>query len=537
MKGAVGCTAAQARQLQRWAKQNLATVDEGADVVWVSNPSSKTSLKTPVCDVITCCDDDSEQTNRAVRSVLAQQGAEAIIHLIDNGGSGKDLLFRYCDRRNVLTHSQPVRLGLFEALHELVPHLRSEYVAIQDARTTSHSDRLSYSVAMLTEYGGDLLASALQCPNEKILPQKPEDNYQAYVPSPTLVFRRASLVDMGGIANRREDEDIELVYRASQEKRKILLSRRTMVSCPTKWSPSPAGPAPVYRPKEGSLRHHAKGFPEETVACDVVLPFHGHLDYLQEAMQSLLDQKGSDLVIHLLDDASPEDTEPVLRYWGTHPRVRTYRNERNLGQFVSFNNVFPYLETSFVAVQDADDISLPQRIHRAGNALRLADADIFGARLREFDGKWAKPERDITQRQRDRMQAGGRYLQSRYPGEELGHFLLNATAVIRASAFETLGGFTDFGELYRNRCAVDTEFYLRACYGGLRFAISRDVLVRYRCHADSATRNAQTGSGSPARAWSEAECRRRAGIFQRGRCDPRAFGGLQNWWGLTRRLN
>lgn len=542
--GIDGCRVAKAEGLQQWAEQNLEFADQDSDVVWLStSPKSQRLRRTFVCDVVVCCDDASEKTHQAVRSALAQQGVEAIIHLVDNGGGGKNLLSRYRDRRNVVTHFQPVRLGLFETLHEFVPRLRSEYVAVQDVRTISHPDRLRYSVALLAEHGGELLATALQCPNGIILPRKPGDTYQWSVPSPTLVFRRASLVDMGGIANREAGVDIELIHRARLERRKILLSRRATVSCPTNWIPPPIGPAPSYQPREGTLRHHAKGFAEETVACDVAVPFHGHLDFLQEAIKSLLDQEGADLVIHLVDDASPEDTEPFLRYWQTHPRVRTYRNERNLGQFVSFNNLFPYLETSFVAVQDADDISLPQRVHRAGNALRLADADIFAAGLREFGGKWAIPEarikaptvRNRTGR-RGRLDWSNRYVFSRFPAGEQGHFMLNATAMMRVNAFEWLGGFADFGELNRNLCGVDTEFYLRAYYSGFRFAVSRDVLVRYRAHPDSITRKPLTRWGSRPRAWTEAEYRRRASVFQQGPFDPRAFGGMRNWWGLTRRL-
>ena len=114
--------------------------------------------------------------------------------------------------------------------------------------------------------------------------------------------------------------------------------------------------------------------------------------------------------------------------------------------------------------------------------------------------------------------------------------MLNATAVMRVNAFEFLGGFTDFGELNRNLCGADTEFYLRAYYSGLRFAVSRDVLVRYRAHPDSITRKPLTGWGSSPRAWTEAEYHRRASVFQQRPFDPRAFGGLRNWWGLTRRL-
>ena len=109
-----------------------------------------------------------------------------------------------------------------------------------------------------------------------------------------------------------------------------------------------------------------------------MLPFRGHFEFLRESLPSVLDQNGAETIVHLIDDATPGGADELLRYWGSHPRVRTYRNSRNLGQFVSFNNVFPYLETDLIAIQDADDISLPHRLHLAGNLLRLADADFFG---------------------------------------------------------------------------------------------------------------------------------------------------------------
>jgi len=533
--GVNGCTTSKAARLQQRAEQNLDHSEEESHIISVSTaPSERRLARTSVCDVIVCCQDSSERTERAIRSVLAQLETFAIIHLIDDGGGGKELLGRYHLHPSVVVHYNPVRLGLFETLHELVPHLRSEFVAVQDARTTSRPYRLLYSVEMLTQHGADLFAAALQCPDGIIFPRAPRIAYRSYVPSPTLVFRRAALVDMGGISHRREGVDVELVYRLAREKRKILLTNEVTVDSAAPWV-QPAGAPPDYKPKEGTLHHHARGFPQETVNCDVVLPFHGHLDFLQEALQSLLEQEGAELVIHLIDDATPKGAEPVLRYWGTHPRVRTYRNDRNLGQFTSFNNVFPYLETGLVAVQDADDISLPNRIRQAGNNLRLSNADIFAGRTRLFGDSREAPATTPTSLAGCEG-ASSKYRFSRVPAREQAYFLENPTAVMQVSAFAMLGGFADFGEPKRNRCGIDTEFYLRAYYSGVRFAISRDVVLKYRCHGASATRHPLTRWGAPAREWAEAERRRRTALFQQRPFDPRAFGSLGTHWGMTRRV-
>jgi hypothetical protein len=107
---------------------------------------------------------------------------------------------------------------------------------------------------------------------------------------------------------------------------------------------------------------------------------------------------------------------------------------------------------------------------------------------------------------------------------------------MRAATFEMLRGFGDYHQIKRNKCGLDTEFYVRAYHAGTRFAISRDVVLKYRRHPLSATRNEETGWGTAPRAWTEAENIRRFKYFRRGRFDPRVFGGLNHYWGLTHRI-
>jgi hypothetical protein len=527
--GVAGCPVDKAAFLQAWSRPHLDAADD--HVIWVTKSLSRRfPARTGVADVILYCADASHETARAAESILRQEQAVAILHLVAPEGAN-GILQHFVDQPNVVCHRGLKVSNVFEAMHELTPFLRSEYVAVQDARSLSHRHRIRNAVEYLSRTGGDLLATALKTPGGIIRPQEPGNAFQRYFPPQTLVFRRAALIDLGGFAERREGLDAELVFRMHQERRPMTLSLDPTVSCLRPWVSEAVGPAPHYVPRDGLLRHHARGFCEETVACDVVLPFHGHLDYLQQALQSVLEQEGTDVVIHLVDDASPEDTGALLRYWGSHPRVRTYRNVRNLGQFVSFNNVVPFLETRLAAVQDADDISLPQRLRRAGNALRLADADLFGGRTLVFHGASPMEGQGVFPWRRSR------YRYSRTPVRALGYFLENPTAMMRISTFEDLGGFADFGTLLRNRCSLDTEFHLRAHYSGRRFAISREVVTCYRRHPDSAMQNPLTGWGSPARSWSETEVVRRVRVFRRGAFDPRAFGGLRAYWGQTQRLN
>jgi hypothetical protein len=351
-----------------------------------------------------------------------------------------------------------------------------------------------------------------------------------------LVLRRASLIDMGGISDGAAEADAELVWRASCEDRKILLSQMVTVDMPQDRQPAIVGAPPGCRLGE-TLRRKGRGFAMTSVECDVVLPFHGQLDFARQAIESVLEQQGTSVVVHLVDDASPEDASGFLQEWKRHPRVRTYRNAQNIGQFASFNNVFPFLETELVAIQDADDISLPHRLHHAGNLLRLCQADVFGSACETF-GESLLVQSAHDETKQTLVAPRERFLYSAYPSlaSGVGYFVHNPTVVMRKAAFASIGGFADFGDVLLNRASVDTEFYIRAYFAGLRFSISRDVDLKFRCHNGSATQNALTGFGTPARMAAHRECQRRKALYQRGAFDARAFGGLENYRGITVRL-
>jgi Glycosyl transferase family 2 len=483
------------------------------------------------CDVVVCCNESTEQAERAIFSVLAQEGVVTIVHLVDDGGGGAALVRRFTGRWNVVPHENPRRRGPFATLHDLLPHLRSEFVAIQDPTTVSHPKRVATAVALLIADGAEILAAPLQTPSGIVRPRHPGHAYRRYLTSPTLVLRRASLLDMGGIAPDRADSDAELIFRAANEGRKFVLAPAPAVTTFARLAHEPLGPAPRYEPRAGSLRHHAIGYPDEPVESDVVIPFHGFLHFLRHSVPSMIEQQGGEAVIHLIDDGTPGGADDVLRYWGSHPRVRTYRNIRNIGQFLSFNNVARYFETRLVTIQDADDVSHPHRLRASGNLLRLADAEIFGGGLHRFHD-----QPDLLATAGETAPRWDAYWASNLPRPGIGFFLLNPSATMRASTFELLRGFSDYGELDCNKCGLDTEFYARAYYAGARFAISREVVADYRIHAGSATHNSISGWDAPARVQSEAENVRRIADFQKGPFDPRVFGALRSAQGLTERV-
>ena len=187
-------------------------------------------------------------------------------------------------------------------------------------------------------------------------------------------------------------------------------------------------------------------------------------------------------------------------------------------------------------MQDADDISLSSRLHLAGQMLHYSDADIFGGTVELFgDAEVIRPTwQGIDSRERV-LRADIR--RSFYPRRGAdNYFIENPTAVFRVAVFRDVGGFADFGDRLMNRASLDAEFQQRCLFHGVRFAISRDIVVRYRVHPDSATQDDQSGWGTSARNNAAKQLDARMAVFQRGGFDPRSFGSLGRYQNVTVRF-
>jgi len=92
--------------------------------------------------------------------------------------------------------------------------------------------------------------------------------------------------------------------------------------------------------------------------------------YLQESIDSILNQTFSDFEFVIIDDCSTDDTWSILTQNAERDqRIVLIRNTQNLGLTKSLNKGLNIVKHEYVARQDADDISLPQRLEREVSVL------------------------------------------------------------------------------------------------------------------------------------------------------------------------
>ncbi len=94
----------------------------------------------------------------------------------------------------------------------------------------------------------------------------------------------------------------------------------------------------------------------------VVMSVYNGERYLKEALDSILEQTFSDFEFIIIDDGSTDRSREILtEYAAREARIRLIENAQNIGLTKSLNKGLLQAQGRYIARQDADDISLPQR--------------------------------------------------------------------------------------------------------------------------------------------------------------------------------
>lgn len=99
----------------------------------------------------------------------------------------------------------------------------------------------------------------------------------------------------------------------------------------------------------------------------VLMPVYNPGAFLREAVDSVLAQTYPEFELIAIDDASNDGSYELLQaYAAEHPRVRVFRQPRNLGIVAARNRAFAeaHPDARYFAILDSDDVALPDRLER-----------------------------------------------------------------------------------------------------------------------------------------------------------------------------
>lgn len=98
----------------------------------------------------------------------------------------------------------------------------------------------------------------------------------------------------------------------------------------------------------------------------VVIPCYRYGHFLPAAVASALDQRGVDVEVIVVDDASPDDSAAVARALAAgDDRVRVLAHEQNTGHIATYNDGLALATGDYVALVSADDLLTPDSLSRA----------------------------------------------------------------------------------------------------------------------------------------------------------------------------
>jgi hypothetical protein len=101
--------------------------------------------------------------------------------------------------------------------------------------------------------------------------------------------------------------------------------------------------------------------PSSPPQVTVLMPVRNGAAHLQSAVESVLAQTFVDFELLILDDGSTDATAEILRAL-RDPRVRIVTHQRNLGLVPTLNEGLELARGQFIARQDHDDLSFPDRL-------------------------------------------------------------------------------------------------------------------------------------------------------------------------------
>lgn len=104
---------------------------------------------------------------------------------------------------------------------------------------------------------------------------------------------------------------------------------------------------------------------DNTPRISVGMPVYNGERYIKETLDSILSQTFDDFELIISDNASTDGTAQICReYIIREPRVRYFRNEKNLGAAWNYNKVFNLSTGKYFKWAPADDVCAPEFLER-----------------------------------------------------------------------------------------------------------------------------------------------------------------------------
>lgn len=216
----------------------------------------------------------------------------------------------------------------------------------------------------------------------------------------------------------------------------------------------------------------------------VILPTYNRATYLDQAIQSALEQSSTDFELVISDNASTDDTSQIVKKHIHDKRVRYYCNKTNIGMVANWHKaIYEYSKYEYFIILSDDDYFIDKNyIADAIKILEDESVKLFysgGYVLNAKNGKQTKlnlPFQGITK--------GETVFLSRNTVSPQDFTLCNV--IFKKSIAKKYNSFNN-----NNNYSCDTELFLNSCLEGSVYIHNKEVSV-YRIHGKNLINDVST---------------------------------------------
>jgi len=217
----------------------------------------------------------------------------------------------------------------------------------------------------------------------------------------------------------------------------------------------------------------------ETFLISVIIPSYNSGKYLNEAIESVVNQTYKNIEIILVNDGSTDDTEKIAKEWQKRDgRIRYIKYQRNKGLAAARNTGIKAARGEYIAFLDADDVWLLQKIE-----IQIKKAVELNADLTFSNWYIWEPEKKIKIRafESNPVENNRKNLLSFLIKKNFGN---SSTALIKRLVLEEVGLFDE-----TLRFSEDYDLWFRFLLDGMKIAFIPEPLICCRKHSEQASKD------------------------------------------------
>jgi glycosyltransferase involved in cell wall biosynthesis len=185
--------------------------------------------------------------------------------------------------------------------------------------------------------------------------------------------------------------------------------------------------------------------------------------YLQEAIESILQQTFTDFELLIINDGSTDESVNIINKY-TDPRIRLLHNPENKGLLFTRSRAVDEARGKYFAILDCDDIAMPERLKIQYEFLS-ANKDVVLCASRAY---YIGSDGNILGT--SDVHPGSKNMQLLFS-----NILINSSIMARTDAIRSVGAYSV------NDLAEDYDLAIRLAWQS-RIEVLGNALVKYRVH-------------------------------------------------------